>query len=195
MSIGSRRLYVLTGLFAAVATVGGIAATSSAQPGPTASAGAAPSASASGTAGTAELPVVRGSFIPAGTSDAPKIKEFNDEWSTIGKPVRANRDEPSPCKFTLVREWLRIQCENRLGATMFAGDPKGVKVLAAGGPISDERNRRVTIFLRLEKGTTRMFSLVNFEAGYNWSNMVEAERISVSWREDREDPWILVSKL
>lgn len=197
MSPRSRPLSFSLGLsLFSVAAASAWVASSSAQPGAAASAsGQAPSASAATSASAAPKgpPLLRGADIPAGTSDVPKIKEFNDEWSTIGKVVRATR-EAYPCTFTLVREWLRIRCEDRIGATMFAGDPADVRILASGGYIGDEKNRRVTITMRMRRGETKMFSLVNFEEDYNSRTMNEAEKISVSWRDDREDPLILVSR-
>lgn len=191
----SKRTSLPLGLLASAATVCAAVTVSSAQPGPTASA-SAPSASASAAA-PAKPPLLRGADIPAEASDAPKIKEFNDEWSTIGKTVSATREASHPCTFTLVREWLRIRCEGRIGATMFAGDPADVKILAAGGPLGDERNQRVTIILRMKRGETKLFSLVGFESGGGYDSfdmMNEQEKISVSWREGREDPLILVSR-
>lgn len=197
---GERRSHVSLGILVSVASLCAAVASSSAQPGPTATASASSPASAapSGSAAPAGRRVIRGSLIPAGTSDMPKIKEFDDEWSTIGKDVVPTREPGGPCIFTLVREWLRIRCERRIGATMFAGDPADVKILPAGGPLFDEKepekNQRVTIFMRVKRGETKLFSLLHFEDGYEWRSLSEHEKISVSWREDQEDPVILVSQ-
>jgi hypothetical protein len=201
MLTSSRRLPLSLGLLVSAAALFAALTASSAPPtatasaAPSASASAAPSGSASAapsgsaSAGPAEPPVLRGADIPKETSDAPKPKAFGDEWMTIGKAYRTNGKTASVCSLTLVREWLRMRCEGRIGATMFAGDPTGVKIWP-----QDDRGSAVTsIILPLRRGETKMFNLIGVEEGYEWNSMGDAEKVAVVWREDKEDPVVLVS--
>jgi hypothetical protein len=197
LSLSLGLLIAVAGGFAVLAASTGLGpASAAAPPSATATAAAAPAASASAapsgsaSAAPAEPPLLRGADIPKETSDAPKPKAFGDEWMTIGKAYRTNTGERgSFCKLTLVREWLRLRCEDRIGATMFTGDPTGVKIW----PVDDRGTAVTTIILPLRRGETRMFNLLGIEQGYEWSSMADAERIAVIWREDQEDPVVLVS--
>src|SRR5262245_30298710 len=84
-------------------------------------AAAAGSAAPSGSAKSTEpLAAIVGADIPMEASFPPKPSEWKD-----GKAVRVNRGLADPCKFTLLREWLRIEC-NLVGGGLVAGDPKDV---------------------------------------------------------------------
>ncbi|MBK8258262.1 MAG: hypothetical protein IPK82_37035 [Polyangiaceae bacterium] len=156
---------------------------------PSGSAAPSPSASASAAAPATKL---KGSDIPTATSDMPVMKQFSDEW-TAGRQVLPTEDHSGTCTFTVVREWLRIRCIERLGASMIAGDPTDVKIYSAGSNLWEAHGRIATIVMRLRKGDNRMFYLINFDEGYDSASLTEAEKIAVYWREDADDPVILMS--
>ena len=75
------------------------------------------------------LPQLRGADIPSEKSPAPKLKD----WAA-GTRIRPHRRSGGPCKYTVVREWLRIECDGLIGGTLVAGDPTDVTLVAGGGP-------------------------------------------------------------
>jgi hypothetical protein len=212
MRITSRPLPPVLGVFASAAALFAALTASSAPPATsasgdasaTATAAGAPSATPSGSAAAdSRLPEIRGADIPEGKSDPPKIAEWE-----AGKRVRPHRRVGGPCKLVVVREWLRIQCDEIIGGTLVAGDPTDVKVVSGGGsfiPPNPEDPRTMddplartdppakTLFtMRLRRGETKVFSLLSAYKDY-FVRPFEAGYLSVSWPAHREDPVILAS--
>lgn len=210
MTIHSRRTSLAAGLF--VLAAGLCAAVTASSAPPATSASGSPSAAPSGTAsaapsGTAAavaaLPEVRGADIPAERS-APPTKE---EWAA-GKQVRAHRVVAAPCKFKVVREWLRMECADFIGGSLVGGDPADVSIFAGGGafvppdpdapastfdPIArTSPPAKTSITMRLSRGDTRVFSLLMALQDYH-PLPVEMGYIAVTWPAHRGDPLILSS--
>ena len=149
------------------------------------------------------LPQLRGADIPSEKSAPPKLKD----WAA-GTRIRPHRRSGGPCKYTVVREWLRIECDGLIGGTLVAGDPTDVTLVAGGGPwIEPDPNDPTTfqdglaktkpaaktlITLRIQRGETKIFSLLAAYAGY-FPTPFEMGYVSVSWPAHREDPLLLTS--
>jgi hypothetical protein len=164
-----------------------------------------PAPSASASASAPELPLLRGADIPADKSDKPKEKE----WAS-GKKVRPLRDESGypwskskPCTFTLIREWLRVHCTDRVGANLVAGDKTDVTIIAGGHPFGSDGDwwppgtrgtPVVLITTRLERNQTRLFSILDVRGlgDYGLAGLDTAESLAIVWREGREDPYIVL---
>lgn len=167
----------------------------------TSTASANPSASAS--AALPELPPLKGSMIPQQPSDKPK----DAEWAT-GQKVKPRRDDSARyagkdrdglCSFTLVREWLRIQCVNRYGAALMTGEKKDVTIVAPP-KFFGEGEEVVVITTRIRRNETQIFTLLGItglsEFGpYGGFTFDTDEPIAIVWREGREDPYLLVGSL
>lgn len=142
-------------------------------------------------------PLIRGADIPAETSEVPTTKEWED-----AKVVRANQDEKKICSLKVLREWVRFECDHRLGASLVAGDPADVKIWAWGEPGAElpwsttTRVKPKTLFtMRLRRGDAKIYELYELGwtyEGYTWAE--PAEKIAVTWREGKADPVILVQK-
>lgn len=158
-----------------------------------------PAASASGSASAgAKVGLLRGADIPTEVSDPPKDKK---DWAT-GIAVVPNIGELPVCALTRLREWLRIDCQPRIGAALIAGEPTDVSVWAWGDPfaaISQELAKSgvpmpsAVIVLPLRRGESRVFDLEQIESGWDWVGPASAERISIAWRDGSPDPVILVA--
>lgn len=160
--------------------------------------GTAPSAAPSAQAGEAAGPL-RGADIPEETSDVPKTKE----WETARAVVATQ--EQKVCTFKVLREWLRVECLRRIGASQVAGDPADVKIWGWGQVVSDLPWRkaatvndvpRVIFTTRLRRGDAKIFELLELGwtyEGYTWAE--PAERLSVAWRPGRPDPVLLVQRV
>lgn len=188
MSPSSRRLPLSLGLLASGALLL-VALYAHSQPAsPSATASAAPSPS-----GTpdASPPFARGAEIPAETSDVPKT----NEWETA-KVVRANQDRHNLCSLKVLREWVRFECKHRLGAALVAGDPADVKIWGWGELSGSGQNApRTLMTMRLRRGDAKIFELYELGwtyEGYTWHE--PAEKLSVMWREGKEDPVIVIQR-
>ena len=156
--------------------------------GPAAASASAPAASGSAAAAPAALPAVRSADIPAEPSKEPKSAEWKD-----GKAVRPHRGALDRCKLTLVREWLRVTCNDWVGATLAAGDREGVKMWVAGERWSEQNPQAVTVILPLRRGRSQVFTLLSLSGGgYDALALGEAGAMSVLWREGQEDPVIVL---
>jgi len=162
------------------------------------SASATATASASASATPAQPPLLHGADIPSEPSEIPTTKE----WEGARK-VRSNGPYQSPCSFTVLREWLRMECAHRIGAALVAGEPADVKIWAWGDVIagdsgvsgSDQRAKPKTLMtMRLRRGDTKIFEL--FELGWNYSSSwaEPADKLAVMWREGREDPVLIFGR-
>jgi hypothetical protein len=152
------------------------------------------SAPGSATATAEALPEIRGADIPAEPSEVPKTPE----WAAA-KNVRPHRDDKMPCVFSVLRDWLRVECRDRIGAALVAGDPADVKIWAWGDPFASrsESGKRpdpptTVMTMRLQRGMNKVFQLIRFDAGYEWPSPEASERIAVVWREGRPDPVLLI---
>lgn len=151
------------------------------------------------TSATAAAPApLRGAPIPAETSEPPATKE----WETA--PSVLATQEQKVCTFKLLREWLRVECLHRLGASLVAGDPRDVKIWGWGKPAVElpwhkaatvNDLPRVIFTMRLRRGDAKIFELLELGwtyEGYTWAE--PAERLSISWRDGKPDPVLLVHR-
>jgi hypothetical protein len=138
-------------------------------------------------------PVVHGADIPEERSAAPKPQEWAQ--AKIVSPTRPG----ARCTLKLIREWLRAECTDEFGAGLVAGSPKDVHVWAGGDLFGwDEATQQLThttviIDVPIERGQSRIFTIVGVEAGDDWGGVIPADggALHVEWRAGAQDPVIL----
>lgn len=198
MSTPSRALPVAFGLLSSGALVL-TALSARSQPPPAAAPSASVSAAPSGTgAAPAAGPagVLRGADIPTEVSKPPEDKK---DWepAVVVKP----NDGTTDCVFKRMREWLRIECESRIGGALVAGEPADVKVWSWGDPLAGlpevAASRHLTppmtvMVVPLRRGESFLLDLEKTEEGWDWVGPSSAERISITWRASDADPVLLV---
>ncbi|HRI64999.1 MAG TPA: hypothetical protein PK156_12210 [Polyangium sp.] len=159
-----------------------------------ADAGTDAGADASADAAVEVLPVVKGADIPTEASKAPTEAEWKDAKKvTANRFIIDERPEAGRCELRLLREWLRVNCRQKTGASLIAGDPKGVTMWTTGNTFSDEdRLARVTVTTPLAKGKSQLYTLLSFAFGYDSTRLGEGGAMSIEWREGMEDPNIVI---
>lgn len=177
-------------------------ATSAASAAPAAPASSATStasaaATASGTAAAAAAAVIRGAAIPYDPSPAPK-----DDAAWAGATEIALNTGTLRCKLLLLREWLRIECPDRIGGALIVGEKEGVKISAWGDPMPRQQDATgaflsaqpfTRIVTPVRRGDAKVFQLAATAEERYWVGPTTAELLSVSWREGDEDPWLVSS--
>lgn len=147
----------------------------------------------------ATRPKLQGASVPTTPTPAPSEAEWKDAVR-----VDPTRDVNGVCSFSVLRDWLKIECAQRHGASMLAGDATDVKITASGDPFEEAgdftSNKKgpvpfATIVTRLARGSAKMF--VTIKAGWTYESIwsEDGERIAVTWREGKADPVILVEAL
>lgn len=153
---------------------------------------AAPASSAS-VAALPPPPALVGADIPKDASPAPKAGEWKD-----GVPVAITRGT-TDCHAKRLREWLRIECPERLGVSLIAGDPKGVQTWMSGDPTKwDEATGRqghgvALIDLPLRRGQSFIATFLRPVFLYEGATFGEDATFQIVWHDGWADPVIVVT--
>ena len=156
---------------------------------------AAPGSSASASSEPKAPPpsALVGADIPTEASPAPKVSEWKD-----GVAVAINRGA-TDCHAKRLREWLRIECSERIGVSLVAGEPKGVQTWTGGDPTkwneqTGERGHGVALIdLPLRRGQSFIATILRPQLGYDSATFGEDATFQIVWRPGWADPVIVVS--
>ncbi len=158
---------------------------------PATSASAAPSGS---TAAPPPPTAARGADIPVERSQLPKA----EEWAS----AREIDVGTTACKGTLVREWLRLRCDENYGVSLVAGDPKDVHVAAHGHLLEwDEVAQKlkpsyVDAILPIERGKARIVTFLDLSGNFgDYGPAMPGEGVTfhVWWRDGAANPSIVAT--
>lgn len=172
------------------------AASASADPAASSSAPAAPSATpvtsvsvpqAYASAAALPLPIPTGAEIPIEATPTPNA----EEWKSA-KTVKPNRGNNTRCTLSLKREWLKLRCQDLIGAALVAGDPRGVSITTTDREKAPPQ--LTTVVLPLTRGEAKIvtFFQENWE-GYDSLSFMPAGMLSVVWRAGRPDPMLVMT--
>jgi hypothetical protein len=146
--------------------------------------GASASAAPSSGALAAQAAPVKGADLPTDPSPAPAASEW------VGaRSVTVSHGAVPPCRFELLREWLRIVCDGAPGAGLVAGDSKSVRVWSLEAETDAKLKSGVELPLR--RGQSFIVGFLGTAPGYSASSTAEGPLVQIGWREGTPDPIII----
>ncbi|HTJ81931.1 MAG TPA: hypothetical protein VL400_09400 [Polyangiaceae bacterium] len=178
------------GLATIAASTLGPSANARATPAPSASSAASVSASAS----AAPPAPLAGAAIPTDASPPPSAGDWKD-----AVPVAVTRGK-TECRLLRLREWLRIECPQFIGAGLVAGDPKEVRAWMSGNPMAWDAttNQRLPglalVEIPLRRGQSFIATFLRPEFLYEGATFAEGDTFQIAWREGAADPVIVASQ-